>query len=234
MLPGALPVPLPRSYVQGFDAVKLDTEQGEFDTYLLGEWSRQGWWYYNLIALGVKTPIPILALSLAGLFLWRRTVRAARETWLVLLPALLLFVFLSLLNKVDTGVRYVLPLYPFLHLSVAATLAWEPARAKALLRWREAVSAVPLLLGLGIALCAYPSFLDYFNFFAGGTKHGHEWLVDFEPGLGPGPLPRCPRRCSASSPRGPSASSTSGTWTRSCTASTTTRSRPVPCRACWR
>ena len=201
-LPGALPVPLPRSYVQGFDAVKLDTEQGEFDTYLRGQWSRQGWWYYNLVALGVKTPIPILALSLAGLFLWRRTVKVARETWFVLLPALLLFVFLSLLNKVDTGVRYVLPLYPFLHLSVAATLAWEPARARAPLRWREALSAIPLLLGLGIALHAHPDHLAYFNLFAGGTKHGHEWLVDSNLDWGQD-LYRVPKEVQRLQPEGP-------------------------------
>jgi hypothetical protein len=79
--------------VQGFDAVKLDTEAGEFDTYLHGQWSRDGWWYYNLVAVGLKTPIPILALSLAGLFLWRRGVKDRRETWVVVLPALLLFVF---------------------------------------------------------------------------------------------------------------------------------------------
>ena len=178
MLPGALPVPLPRSYVEGFDAVKLDTEAGEFDTYLHGQWSRDGWWYYNLVALGVKTPIPILALSLVGMFLWRRSVRDGRQTWMVLLPSLLLFVFLSLLNKVNTGVRYVLPLYPFLHLAVAAALAWQPTRMKVPLRWREALSAVPVLLGLGIALHARRDPLAYFNLFAGGTKHGHEWLVD--------------------------------------------------------
>ncbi len=201
-LPGGLPVPLPRSYVQGFDAVKLDTESGEFDTYLHGQWSRDGWWYYNLVALGLKTPIPILALSLAGLFLWRRGVKDAHETWVVLLPALLLFVFLSLLNKVDTGVRYVLPLYPFLHLAVAATLAWQPARAKALLRWREAMSMIPVLLGLEIALRAHPDHLAYFNLFAGGTKNGHAWLVDSNLDWGQD-LYRVPREVERLQPEGP-------------------------------
>ncbi|HEX5041897.1 MAG TPA: glycosyltransferase family 39 protein [Candidatus Polarisedimenticolaceae bacterium] len=202
VLPAALPVPLPRSYVQGFDAVKLDTEAGEFDTYLHGQWSREGWWYYNLVALGLKTPVPVLALSLAGMFLWRRGVKDARETWLVVLPSAFLFVFLSLLNKVDTGVRYVLPLYPFLHLAVAATLAWRPTRAGASLRWREALSAVPVLLGLGIALRAHPEHLAYFNLFAGGTRNGHAWLVDSNLDWGQD-LYRLPREVERLQPQGP-------------------------------
>jgi hypothetical protein len=136
------------------------------------------------------------------MLLWRRVVKDSRQTWLVVLPSLLLFVFLSLLNKVDTGVRYVLPLYPFLHLAVAATLAWQPARAGALLRWREALSSVPVLLGLGIALHAHPDHLAYFNLFAGGTKNGHAWLVDSNLDWGQD-LYRVPKAVQALQPEGP-------------------------------
>lgn len=42
---GALPVPLPKNYLQGIDAQKLDFERG-LDSYLRGQWADPGWWYY--------------------------------------------------------------------------------------------------------------------------------------------------------------------------------------------
>ena len=40
---------------------------------LMGRWSEHGWWYYNLVALGVKLPTGILTLlAVAGAF-WHRS-----------------------------------------------------------------------------------------------------------------------------------------------------------------
>ena len=44
---GSLPVPLPKNYLQGIDTQKLDFERG-LPSYLRGEWSKHGWWYYYL------------------------------------------------------------------------------------------------------------------------------------------------------------------------------------------
>jgi len=53
---GKLPVPLPKDMVQGIDLQKFDFERG-FLSYLRGEWSDHGWWYYYLYALLIKTPL---------------------------------------------------------------------------------------------------------------------------------------------------------------------------------
>jgi hypothetical protein len=175
--PGALPVPMPRDYLLGFDAVKRDTESGEeFQSYLRGEWSRQGWWHYNLVALLVKTPVPVLLLALAGIALWRRSGVAAAETWPIVLPAASLFLFLSAFNSVNTGIRYVLPLYPFLHLATGAVFAERGGGGRS--RWRDALAIFALAAGLVTAVAAYPDELAYFNVIAGGSEHGHEWLLD--------------------------------------------------------
>ena len=52
----SLPVPLPANFVQGIDAQRLDFERG-LPSYLRGEWSKHGWWYYYLYALAIKIPL---------------------------------------------------------------------------------------------------------------------------------------------------------------------------------
>jgi 4-amino-4-deoxy-L-arabinose transferase-like glycosyltransferase len=94
-LPGWLPVPLPGDYVYGLDAQRLDTEAGEFPSYLMGQWSKEGWWTYNLVTLGLKVPVPLLAMFLAAPWFWRRAETASRETWAVVLPVATLLIVLS-------------------------------------------------------------------------------------------------------------------------------------------
>ena len=175
-LTGALPVPLPQDYVVGFDAQKLDTEAGEFSSYLHGEWSPEGWWYYNLVALFLKTPILVLILAAAGIVAWKWRGIGAAETWPVVLPCASLFLFLSVFNRLDVGIRYLLPLFPFLHLAAGSTLA-EP-RVPRPGRSRDLLSAVAIALGLVTAITASSDPLAYFNWIAGGSSRGHEWLLD--------------------------------------------------------
>jgi hypothetical protein len=70
----ALPVPLPSAYLEGFDAIQLINETGEFPTYLFGRWSRQGSAAYYLVAILFKTPLPLLAA-----WLWAPFVRLGRR-----------------------------------------------------------------------------------------------------------------------------------------------------------
>jgi 4-amino-4-deoxy-L-arabinose transferase-like glycosyltransferase len=43
----SIPVPLPRNYAIGVDLQKTDFEKG-LSSYLNGQWSEHGWWYYYL------------------------------------------------------------------------------------------------------------------------------------------------------------------------------------------
>ena len=87
-LPGVLPVPLPEDYVNGFDGQKMDVEAGEFGGYLRGEWSDKGWWYYNLVVLGVKLPTPLLLMVIAGACCWPGRRLGWRESLSVVAPAM--------------------------------------------------------------------------------------------------------------------------------------------------
>lgn len=173
LLPATLPVPLPRQYLLGFDAQKKDTEEGEFGSYLNGRWSREGWPHYFLVALAVKTPETTLLLWLLAppFFLFRRRRAAAADAWLLYAPIVLLLFVMSFLNRLNVGVRYLLPALPLLFISTAPLLAR--------LRGRLGGVAVLVLVlyPLATAAAVHPSYLGYFNPASGGPDRGHRRLI---------------------------------------------------------
>jgi 4-amino-4-deoxy-L-arabinose transferase-like glycosyltransferase len=174
-LPDATPVPLPVHYVRGFDAQKVDVEHGEFPSYSLGHWSQDGVWYYEILALLLKTPLPMLALLAALPFaLWRRP-PPRRELAFLLLPLLTLGLLLTAFNALNVGIRYLLPLYPFAFVLLAGL--FDGADAKRARVWRTAGLAA-LSWHVASALWVHPDYLAYFNLAAGGPSQGSRYLLD--------------------------------------------------------
>jgi hypothetical protein len=116
MLFGKLPVPLPANYVQGIDTQKVDFERG-LSSYLRGEWSDHGWWYYYLYALAIKMPLGTwLLISIAvGLTV---AVRGYSPKWrdevVVLTGFVAILVLISHQSGFSVHSRYVIPALPFL------------------------------------------------------------------------------------------------------------------------
>jgi hypothetical protein len=88
------------------------------DSYLLGQWSQSGWWYYFPVVLAVKTPIGLLLLSAVGFAVVLRGWRsgASKAPWqqilTVMFPIVILLVCLP--ARINLGVRHILPIYPLL------------------------------------------------------------------------------------------------------------------------
>lgn len=172
VLPSWLPVPLPKDYVIGFDAQKLDAEVGEFGSYLAGKWSKRGWWYYNLVAFGVKTPIPFLAmLALCLWFLRRRRLKQNDLLCLLVPPAILLFMMIAF-NRLNIGIRYLLPIFPFLFLMIGAI--WHQLQG----RWAHLLAGAILSWYAITSIASAPAHLSFFNLAVGGPKNGHRLLID--------------------------------------------------------
>ncbi len=53
----AIPLPLPKNYVEGIDLQKRDFEHYSERSYLNGVWCDHGWWYYYVEALALKVPL---------------------------------------------------------------------------------------------------------------------------------------------------------------------------------
>ncbi len=165
--------PLPAPVLEGLRFQVAASSAGEFPAFLFGAWSQTGWWYYYLVALLFKTPLPTLALLIVGAWaVARRRLSGAGDLWMVLPPLLLLYV-LSFHYGKFYGVRYLLPAFPFLVLLAGRGV-------DVLLRGgRSAVAvAVLLLWQLTASLLAAPHHLAYFNELAWPTDHARRVLLD--------------------------------------------------------
>ena len=164
-------LPVPEAFqliVGGIEALSYHNHTGHL-SYLLGEMRTSGWWYFYIVALAAKTPLPLLALGITGLAL------LARDGWRgqpqrLALPALfvVLLGFVSAFSRINIGVRHVLVLYPLLAIGAALALrrAWHALtamRAGALTYAGTAgLSALMVWQLVTVARC-WPDYLPYFN-----------------------------------------------------------------------
>jgi hypothetical protein len=175
---------LPREFqdlVNGMVAVKAHNDTGHL-SYLLGQVRRTGWWYFYLVALAVKTPIPLLIAGPVGLVWLGREGWRGRDSW-TLAPLVLVVTmlgFASTFSHINIGIRHILVLYPFFALGGAyvAVRAWR--RIRALPQPGAALPAAAALLAvlvwqLSPLWRAYPDYLPYFN---EAVTHPQRVLVD--------------------------------------------------------
>ena len=140
--------------------------------YLLGHRSSDGWWYYQPVALAVKSTyvelIAFISALVAFAMLWR-TVIVVR-IWCI---AFVMLLALSMLSHVNIGVRYVLLLIPLALMTVTAFVATRASRSVAL-----AIGVGAVASQLVVAVGASPRYLSYFNGLAGGPMNGYRLLAD--------------------------------------------------------
>ncbi len=167
----SIPVPLPYNYVRGIDLQKLDFEQG-MGSYLWGEWSEKGWWYYYIVALLFKETagLWLLFLIAVALRVLRRTALSRHEL-VLMLPAIFLFMLVSSQTGFSRYIRYVLPCLPAAIIFSSSLLAEKG--------WILNKIALGLLIWSSVSsLWVFPYNLAYFNEFAGGPTQGHRYLLD--------------------------------------------------------
>jgi hypothetical protein len=167
-----------KDLVNGIVAVKAHNDSGHL-SYLLGELRQGGWWYFYLVALAVKTPIPLLLAGPAGLGWLARAGWRRADSWAIapLVLAVCVLTFASVFSRINIGIRHILILYPLLALG-AAYLAQQAWRASGALRAPLAARAALLALGvwqLSALWSAYPDYLPYFN---ETVAHPEHVLVD--------------------------------------------------------
>ena len=172
LLPAWVPAPLPFELVRGID---VQLGHGGYDSYLLGSFSRSGFWNYYLVALGVKLPAPLLILGLIATLLRPRPVRAEIPLLAVVVGLLLFF---SVAGQRNIGVRYVLFVIPLLCVWIGRLATTE--------RWCRPAGLTPLKTGVGVAFvwmlvmtsASWPHYLPFFNLPSGGAASGHRYLLD--------------------------------------------------------
>lgn len=142
--------------------------------YFWGQYSNTGWPHYFFVALGIKTQVATLVLSLASLALFSKGKALSRDGVVFLVLPLCMFLTALLLARINIGVRHALHVYPLLFIlaSRMATIRTTPV-------WGGRV-AIGLLLGLSAfsawRIAPYP--VAYFNELVGGPMGGRHILSD--------------------------------------------------------
>ena len=165
----------------------VDLQGARYD-FFWGEASNKGWWNYFLVALAVKTPLPLLLLFFTGLVgvarrqLWRRT------SVLWVMP--LLFLALGLTGILTIGYRHILPAVPcmmmiagystdFLPLSWSYAVRGQERGAGGEARWLPTAAVTLLLLWSVVdSLRMGPDQEAFFNELAGDWYNWSNILVD--------------------------------------------------------
>lgn len=165
---------LPEVYLYSIARTNKQTKRRA--AFLHGDYSETGFRTYFPIAFAIKTPIPIMILTLAGVaaVVTRRVTpwRRAPSLCAGLLSFFVIYAAGAITSHINIGHRHILPLYPVLFVLVGGAAAWasrRPARwgGLALLGWLLAAN-----------LWIHPHYLSYFNEIIGGPGRGHHWLAD--------------------------------------------------------
>jgi hypothetical protein len=181
---GGLPVPLAEYLDQLLDiGNRLEVSTPSF---LLGQYSDSGWWYYFPVAFLLKTPLPTLVLLVWAVVASTKILLGdkgiARQIWIDLIALVLPaggFFAIALTTDINLGYRHLLPLLPYLYVLAGVTVTWSLVRRTTAKKVSQfaflTISVGWLILG---SLWIYPHYLAFFNPLAGGPDNGWKSLVD--------------------------------------------------------
>lgn len=181
--------PILRPYAQwclGMAMVFQRTEGGN-RTYFLGQLSSTSFKSYFPIVYSLKEPIPFLTLLLCAVWFgfqsWRRTHIKFKEKIKERLPEfimllwILIYLAASFGGNLNIGIRHLIPIYGFIFILVAGQIEVAMNRQN-LKKWFTIFVSILCLWYIGEFVSVYPSYLSYFNEFAGGPSGGHNYVVD--------------------------------------------------------
>ena len=159
----ALPAPALLRGIAGAWVLNQSGAQG----YLLGQTKTGGWWYFFLVAVAVKTPLPFLILCMAGFA--ALLARKGERRWQALAPAVSAIAVLIVTMGVsyNAGLRHVLIVFPLLAVvgGFGAAYLWQ-LQGSARFGGRALLAGLLLWQGLA-SFSARSDYIAYFNPLAG-------------------------------------------------------------------
>lgn len=158
---GGLTLPAPEFWRGLGDFFRRGT--GGHPSFLLGEVRFDGWWYFDVVTVLVKTPVPLLLFGLGGAVLVARKQR----TPLALAPlfGIASVLLVTSLTRIELGVRLLLAIYPLLAIlaALAARWAWVNGRRAS----HRFVLAAFAVWTVADPVIVHPDHIAYFNVLAG-------------------------------------------------------------------
>lgn len=157
------------SFVLGVIGVLKHAAEG-VGIFFMGAWRHQGHPLYYVAAFLLKTPIPVIIFFFIGLIF------AARNKSLNLYLLLMIFSFFVFASRsnLQLGLRYVLPVYPFIFIISALGAKYVFNKGTVY----KTFGIVLILWFLTVPFFIWPDYLSYFNESIGGPDNGHKYLRD--------------------------------------------------------
>lgn len=165
---------LPEAYIFGFASVLKGSSAR--NSYLNGELSTRGWWYFFLYSFMVKTPLPLFLIFILSLFAVLKNGKPSTGRLYMLTPFLvfiLVYFLFALSSRMNIGNRHLLPVYTSIFIICGA--------AYSMLRSKLPIVFLTAFLIAWFALESYnirPNYLAYFSQLAGGPENGYKHLSD--------------------------------------------------------
>jgi len=168
-----VPIPFPTPYLELIKFQRSLTKRSG-NVYFAGKIYEKGLWYLMLVSFLIKTPIPMIIIFIASLYFIVRNYRSMDAEWLMIVFVATIFFVFSYMSNINMGLRYVLPIFPFIYLMAGRLLSDIDLRRK----WAVGATGILCVWYLISSLNIYPHYLAYFNEFVGGPKNGYKYLVD--------------------------------------------------------
>lgn len=165
---GWLPVPFPKLYVLGLDVQLCESESRRL-SYMFGQWSKDGWWYYYFAMALAKMPtgtfllLIVTIIKVVGESRWRRNWQDEVFLWGPIIGMLVLLIHQSSISR---HFRYAIAVAPFIYISMGRlTNGCSPRSLGQNLFWTLIAWSVVS------SLAVYPHSIAYVNEIAGRPRN---------------------------------------------------------------
>lgn len=182
-----IPIPL-STYIVTLLGIANQVVAGQQGVYFMGKYYASGVLPYYLIDYAIKTPLALfalIALSINFSLLKRRSKTQLQNTLFLLFPIAIIFISASF-SRLQGGVRYLLPAYPFLFVWLSDTINVGHGQKPASFAGKIALGLLIFWYGAA-SFRAYPHYLAYFNGLVDGpggfgckVTHDCDWGQDIK------------------------------------------------------
>ncbi|MGE0396862.1 MAG: ArnT family glycosyltransferase [Kofleriaceae bacterium] len=168
-----LPLPLPEAFLTGLDMCIAREREAVWNVVVLGQHHTDGVWYYFFLHYLIKTPLGLVALTLAalGVATWRRM--WTRSHLLVAVTIAIPLAYFSFIFRDQVGYRFTLLCVPLALVLVADVLA-RVARTRVM----ACVIGVFVVLGVVENVRYWTNPLSFTNSLIIHKERAYDWVAD--------------------------------------------------------
>ncbi len=161
---------LPQAYLGGFATALAISNQSSIG-FVAGKIYLHAPWFSTPLNFLIRNTTAMLAMILVATFGIAITFRQQRRERLFLLVPAVIYLAVCLHANISVGVRYLLPMFPFLLIAVADGCVQLARR----MRWVSYALPCLIVLHAASSLHAYPNYLSYASDLWGGPSQAYKY-----------------------------------------------------------